>query len=94
MQLVGATQSFIRKPFVLRGVMQGLVSAVLSNILLIVTLYTIEQKLPELTLLSDMRLLLMLFGTVMVLGMIISLISTFFAVIKYLKIKTDSLYYY
>lgn len=94
MQLVGATQSFIRKPFVLRGVMQGLVSAVLSNILLIITLYTIEQKVPELTLLSDMRLLLMLFGAVMLLGMIISWISTFLAVRKYLKIKTDSLYYY
>ncbi len=94
MQLVGATQAFIRKPFVLKGVMQGLISAILSNILLVITLYTVERKMPDLSILSDMRLLLMLLGAVILLGIIISWISTFFAVRKYLKIKTDSLYYY
>jgi cell division transport system permease protein len=94
MQLVGATQAFIRKPFVLKGVMQGLISAILSNILLVITLYAVERKMPDLSILSDMRLLLMLLGAVILLGIIISWISTFFAVRKYLKIKTDSLYYY
>jgi cell division transport system permease protein len=61
---------------------------------LVITLYTVERKMPDLSILSDMRLLLMLLGAVILLGIIISWISTFFAVRKYLKIKTDSLYYY
>ena len=94
MQLVGATQAFIRRPFVIKGVMQGLVSALFSNMLLVAVLYTAERRIPELSLFTDLRLLLMLLGSVILLGMVISWVSTFFAVRKYLRVKTDSLYYY
>ncbi len=94
MQLVGATQSFIRRPFILRGVMQGIVGAAITILLLVATLYAGHQQIPELIMFYDTRMLLILFAGVFLLGIIISFIATFFAVRKYLKIKTDFLYYY
>lgn len=94
MQLIGATQAFIRKPFVVKGVLQGLVSSLIAIAILLATLYAVERRIPGLALFTDARLLLAMFALVVVLGVVISFISTFFAVRKYLKIKTDSLYYY
>jgi cell division transport system permease protein len=94
MQLVGATQSFIRKPFLKKGLIQGLLSAIISNILLIICLFAIQNKVPDLMLFDDIKMLSALFLIVIFLGLIISWISTYFAVRKYLKIKTDSLYFY
>ncbi len=94
MQLVGATQSFIRKPFVIKGIIQGIIGAVIAIGLLIFTLYTAQQQIPELQAFQDINLLFALFALVIFLGIIISWISTFFAVKKYLKIKTDYLYFY
>jgi cell division transport system permease protein len=94
MQLVGATQSFIRKPFIKKGLMQGLLSAIVSNILLVICLYAIQKNVPGLYLFDDLTLLSALLLIVILLGIIISWISTYFAVRKYLNVKTDSLYYY
>ena len=94
MQLVGATQSFIRKPFIKKGLLQGLISALLANILLIVTLFAMQKKIPELFFFNDLKWLSALFLFVILLGLIISWISTYLSVKKYLNIKTDSLYYY
>ncbi len=94
MQLVGATQSFIRRPFVTQGVVQGIAGSALAIILLMLTLYFAQKSMPELIDFQDVFLYLSIFGGVIIFGMIISWISTWFAVKKYLKIKTDSLYYY
>ncbi len=74
--------------------LQGLIAAMFSNILLLVNLYIMQKKVPELMLFDELKLLLALFLVVIALGLIISWISTYFAVRKYLNIKTDSLYYY
>ncbi len=94
MQLVGATQSFIRRPFVIKGIIQGIIGAVIAIGLLILTLYTAQKQIPELQAFQDITLLSILFASVVLLGIIISWISTYFAVKKYLKIKTDHLYFY
>lgn len=94
MQLVGATQSFIRKPFIIQGVIQGIVGAIIAISLLIGTMYAAEQQIPEMAMLYDVQMLAILFAGVFILGIILSYISTFFAVRKYLKIKTDYLYLY
>jgi cell division transport system permease protein len=94
MQLVGATQAFIRKPFLKNGLMQGFIASIISNILLLSTVYIMQQKAPALDLLGNYSLLLLLIVIVISLGLIISWISTYLAVRKYLNIKTDSLYYY
>ncbi len=94
MQLLGATQRFIRKPFVIKGVFQGIIGAVISLILLNLTLYFGQKQLPELGELQDIKLYIAMTGIVVFSGIIIAWISTYFAVRKYLKIKTDNLYYF
>ena len=93
MQLVGATQGFIRRPFVLKGIKHGIYGAAIAIALLIGFLYFLQKQLPELAELQDPNMLVSLFATVIILGIIISWISTSLAVRKYLRLKSDDLYY-
>ncbi len=92
MQLVGATAGFIRRPFVWTGILQGIIGAVLALLLLTGVLYLAIQNIPELVLLQDVQLVLLLFVMVLVLGIIIAGISTHLAIGKYLSAKTDKLF--
>lgn len=92
MQLVGATGSFIRKPFVVHGILQGLIGSVAANLMLLAVLYVASRNIPGIIEMQNVRLLWALAAYVMLTGVFISWISTFLAVRKYLKIKTDHLY--
>jgi cell division transport system permease protein len=92
MKLVGATRSFIRKPFVMSGIFQGLLGAIIANFLLIGLLYFAKQQIPELVEIQDYNMIITLMGAVIVAGIFISGISTFFAVNKYLARGTEDLY--
>ena len=92
MQLVGATPGFIRRPFVLRGILNGIYGAMISISLLIGLLFYLQQKLPELFAIQDVEMVASLFGLVFLLGIIITWISTGLAVRKYLRMTTDKLY--
>lgn len=94
MQLVGATQTFIRRPFVIKGVVQGIIGAAISIALLLLSLYAAQKSVPELINFQDIEMLFTMFVLVILLGVIVSWISTYFAVRKYLHIKTDYLYLY
>ena len=93
MQLVGATQGFIRRPFVITGIRHGLYGAIIAILLLLGLLNFAEKQIPELRDLQDQQMLMYLFGLVVVMGVIISWISTSLAVRKYLRLKSDDLYY-
>ncbi len=93
MQLVGATQSFIRRPFIFKGIFQGIYSAFIAIILIAVLIYFSIKELPELVELQDINLFIILFGLIIFCGMLISWLSTYFAIRKYLHMKTDDLYY-
>jgi len=93
MQLVGATQRFIRWPFILRSLVHGFVSAMIAIILLGLVLYFSRQAMPELVDLQDIDMFLSLFGLVTLLGLFITGISTLLAVRKFLRISSDNLYY-
>ena len=93
MQLVGATQGFIRLPFVLKGIRHGIYGAGIAIGMLIGFLYFLQKQLPELAELQDPNMLASLFGIVILLGIVISWISTSLAVRKYLRLKSDELYY-
>lgn len=93
MQLVGATHSFIRWPFVLKGIVNGIISALFAIILLYGIFYVTQQNLPELVDLQNLEMYLSLFSIVMILGVLISWFSTSLAVTKYLRAQTGDLYY-
>ena len=93
MQLVGATQSFIRRPFVKKGISHGLYGALIANVLLSGVMYLAQQQLPELFDIQDVNLIGTLFLAVAITGILISWVSTSFAVRKYLRLKMDDLYY-
>jgi len=93
MQLVGATRRFISKPFIWKGILQGVISAFIAILLLAGIIYVSQRELPELVNLQDIDLYLSLFLIVIILGIIISWFSNYFAVRKYIRLKTDYLYY-
>ncbi len=92
MQLVGATESFIRKPFVIKGVLQGAISAALAILLLLGIIETLRENIPELKLLSSNIALVFLFGAILTGGIILGAFSTSMAVGKYLRMDSDKLY--
>jgi len=92
MQLVGATHGFIRRPFLWSGIRQGIFGAMLAIAMILGLLYYISNALPELTDLGNTDLIAALFILITTIGVFISWISTFFAVRKYLRIKTDRLF--
>jgi cell division transport system permease protein len=92
MQLVGATRGFIRKPFISYGILHGFIAGLIAIILLLLTLYFAQQEIPELVVLTDMFEFTIVFLGVVAVGILISGISTYFAVTKYLGLKTQDLY--
>ncbi|MBM1104805.1 ABC transporter permease [Aurantibacter crassamenti] len=93
MQMVGATKTFIRRPFIWTNIKLGIIGALVANVALIATLFYAEKTFPELALLDDYTLLTMLFASVFVLGILIAFLSTYFAAQRFLNLRTDELYY-
>jgi len=92
MQLVGATASYIRRPFIKSGISQGFFGALLADIFLTLLLYGIMQRLPELTLIQDYRIIICIFVGIIVLGILLGGLSTRIALRKYLHADVDRLY--
>lgn len=93
MQMVGATKSFIRKPFIWNGIQLGFIGAILSLIGLGVVIYYIDQKIPTLQLTTDYITLAYLGGGILIIAFVISWLSTFFATQRFLNLQTEKLYY-
>jgi cell division transport system permease protein len=92
MQLVGATRSFIRRPFIRNGIVDGVISAIAANGLLMMVMYFLFQEIPELIQMVDLPLYVALTGIVLLLGILISWLCTWLSVRRYLRMKTDELY--
>lgn len=93
MQLVGATRKYILKPFILRGLMNGLFGSVLASLLLLGVIYIARQQMPEVLQFTDSMTVAMLVLLIFAVGMILSGITTILAVNKYLGIDRDKLYF-
>lgn len=93
MLLVGATDSFIRAPFVRRSLLYGVVGALAANVLLFILMFVYAQELRGMVDLQDYKIFGIVFVGVMLLGMLISWSSTYFAVNKFLRLKFDELFY-
>ncbi|MGI8951961.1 MAG: cell division protein FtsX [Chitinophagaceae bacterium] len=92
MQMVGAKRSFIAKPLDMRAIINGLISSIISIAVLFLLIQWAESQFPQLKLIRDNELTLILFGGMILIGVGISLFSTHRSVIKYLKMKLDDLY--
>ena len=92
MQLVGATRSFIRRPFLHNGIIDGFISAIFAIGLLMVVIYFLFQEIPELIQMVDLKLYVALIAIILLLGILISWFCTWLSVRRYLRMKTDELY--
>lgn len=92
MQMVGATRGFIRKPFLGYGILHGLLGALIAILLLLLTLHLGQREIPELIFLRNWYEFVIIFLIVAGLGILISGLSTYFAVSKYLRLKSAELY--
>lgn len=92
MQMVGATKSFIRKPFIYKNLQLGLAGAFIANLALCVVFYQLDNYFPELTLSNAIEKFALLVLAVFGVGFIITWISTFIATQRFLNLKTDQLY--
>ena len=92
MLLVGATKGFILKPFLLKSIFNGFMGGLIAIFLLGGLLYGISIKLPEISLIQDVQILGYVAVGMIVTGIILSFASTWFAVNKYLRYRTDNIY--
>ena len=93
MKLVGATKSFIRAPFLGQAVFQGLFSALLAILILLGILYFVRKEFVQLFEIFSLDLLLTVIGIVIVAGIVICLVSTYFVVGRLVSLSNDELYY-
>jgi len=93
MQMVGATKGFIRRPFIWQSVKLGLIGAILALIGMAAVLYYLNNSFTELNILSDVKMIVILFSGIFLMGIVITWISTYFATSRFLNLKTDELYY-
>jgi cell division transport system permease protein len=92
MQLVGATAGYIRKPFLYQSMLQGIIGAIFAVGVLLALVYFLQDVMSGVISLNDISILVILFLIVLTLGILINLFSTYNAVTKYIRIKTDKLY--
>ena len=92
MQLVGATEGFIIKPFMKYFVIQGVIGSVLALGLLSIFLYKIMKDVPELAGLTSFGSFTVIYISVLILGVLLTTLSTFYAMRKYLRADVDELY--
>ena len=92
MQLVGATKSFIRKPFIKTHVNLGIVGSIIAIIFLYLSVIYLEKNVDEIYFLFDFKIIILLFVSLILFSIIITFICTFLATQKFLKSKIEQLY--
>lgn len=93
MQLVGATNGFIRRPFVIKAIGYGVIAAIIANIGITALIYTLTKEFPEIISIIRIENLVVLYGIVIILGILLPLLATTSAVNRYLKMNTNNLYH-
>lgn len=93
MYLVGATRAFISKPFIFKGIRQGVIAGIIAGALLAGFLVLSTRFIPDLLQLQDENVLLLLFGGLLLLGIFISALSALLSVQRYLRLKSSDLYF-
>ena len=92
MQLVGATASYIRRPFIKSGISQGFFGALLADAFLALLLYGLNKRIPEMSAIQDYKIIIGIFIGIIILGILLGGLSTHSALRKYLNADVDRLY--
>jgi cell division transport system permease protein len=92
MKLVGATDIFIQKPFLIKGLYQGLYSSIFAIFLLIGAIQLLQGDAVKMLNINDLKIIGVVFIIIFLAGLILSLFSTFFAVRKYIQLNENELY--
>jgi cell division transport system permease protein len=92
MQLVGATDGFIRRPFLLKSMLNGIYAAFIAAILLVLVVYYAQKQIGGVLIIKEFFTMGILLSSVFAIGIILNLISTFMSVTRYLRMKIDDLY--
>ncbi len=93
MYLVGATQGFIRRPFIIKGIVNGIIAGIIADILIVGAIVLLSRFIPELLVVQNPNLLVILFLATIVVGILISGLSSALSVRKYLRLKAEDLYF-
>jgi len=93
MQMVGATKTFIRRPFIWQNIKLGMIGAAIALLAIGGVVYYVNTNFQDLGLFDEPYILVILFISVFLLGILISFISTYFATQRFLNLRTDELYY-
>ena len=92
MKLVGATRSFIRAPFLVQAIFQGMFSALVAIIMLLAVLFVVRNEFAQLFAIFRLELLMLVMGIVMVSGIVLCVVSTWLVVNRLVSLKKDELY--
>lgn len=92
MQLVGATPSYIRRPFIVRSLFNGIISAIIGLALLMTLFFALNNSLDTIEITYSLKSFILLCSSLLSIGIVISVVSTWFALNKYLRMKLDDLY--
>ncbi|WP_163716149.1 cell division protein FtsX [Mangrovibacterium lignilyticum] len=93
MKLVGATRPFIRRPFVLKSITYGLIGGLIANLTILLLIYSYQKDFQGILDIRQLDTVGLTFLVVLGFGVLISGLSTYFAVNKFLKLKFEELYY-
>jgi len=93
MKLVGATSGFIRRPFVVNNIFTGIIAGIIADIIIFMMLTYFSSEYAQLRPVISNTDIIIIFTAVILFGVIITSIATSFAVNRYVKMKSDQLYY-
>lgn len=94
MKLVGATRWFIMRPLLVSSAVQGLVAGVVATLLFTCMLLGINHYMPELGIGTNLPLAIIAAGAMVVGGIVLATLFTFFAVTKFVRMKSNKIYLY
>lgn len=92
MQLVGATEGFIIRPFLKMFMGQGLIAAIIALVLITLTLYGMSDIMPGLSVFNGYKYIMIIYLSVIVLSLLLTMLSTIIAMRRYLNADIDKLY--
>jgi Cell division protein len=93
MKLVGATRGFISKPFLIQSIVRGIISGLIAILMFYGAIYALQTEFSGIIEFSDIETMLALLILILILGVAINFVSTYFAVRKYIRLNFDKLYY-